>query len=407
MFRIQNIRFAALLFLLILTAMSYYPAFSNTVTIEGGVNPLNRYIAIVAVLTFLLYFNYHSWFSNRVIKTFIFCAAVAIVVGFLLAQMNISSLYEGSAREIIVAFIFLSVGYNSKMSKRELTIAIIIYSLSVAFVSYRQLMQHAGGFFIVNQYLAYGKNTLGVMCAASCVSLLTIFFSYQNKWFRMFLFALYLFILILCISIRARAAFLTIFLVTVTMFYKKTKRQKVTQNDVSWVILGVLVLLVFVMLFPQIFHLITDYINDSFYKNREGDITSGRESGWIFGLGIIHDSPLFGNLLLQKRYDSLIIHNFLIRQLSSFGIIGSLPVLFLYLFLAVKVIKQFLKSNVSDINVGFFVFVILLIISLEEPTFPFAPGTGVILPFVLLGYSCYMQDSCKSTYTRVIAGANL
>lgn len=391
MFRIQNIRYVLLLFLLVLTALSYNPSFSNLST-EGGSNPLSRLIVIMTVLTFLLYFNYHQWFRNRFVKTYLFWTILIGIVGYVLALMNISNQYKEIANTIIMAFVFLAIGYNTRANQKQLAVLIILYSLSVAYVSYNQLIQHAGGFVILDLYLSYGKNTLGVMCAVSCISLLLLLYNQKNKYYKVLLFALYLFILVLCISIRARAAFLTIFVLSTYILYKILKYRKITMSSLSWIIFGGLIVVVFLLLFPQVYTNISDYIYDSFFQNHEDDITTGRIDRLKYGIDIVGQSPLFGNLVLHRRFDSLIIHNFFIRQLTLFGIIGSLPILILYLYIFVHILKRMFTYQVGLSSVGYFVFIVVLIISLEEPTFPFAPGTGVIMPFILLGYSQYRSD---------------
>lgn len=391
MFRKQNIRYVLLLFLLVLTALSYNPSFSNLST-EGGSNPLSRLIVIMTVLTFLLYFNYHQWFRNRFVKTYIFWTILIGIVGYVLALTNISNQYKEIANTIIMAFVFLAIGYNTRANQKQLAVLIILYSLSVAYVSYNQLIQHAGGFVILDLYLSYGKNTLGVMCAVSCISLLLLLYNQKNKYYKVLLFALYLFILVLCISIRARAAFLTIFVLSTYILYKILKYRKITMSSLSWIIFGGLIVVVLLLLFPQVYTNISDYIYDSFFQNHEDDITTGRIDRLKYGIDIVGQSPLFGNLVLHRRFDSLIIHNFFIRQLTLFGIIGSLPILILYLYIFVHILKRMFTYQVGLSSVGYFVFIVVLIISLEEPTFPFAPGTGVIMPFILLGYSQYRSD---------------
>lgn len=391
MFRIQNIRYVSLLFLLVLTALSYTPSFSNLST-EGGSNPLSRLIVIMTVLTFLLYFNYHQWFRNRFVKTYIFFTILIGIVGYVLTLMNISNQYKEIANTIIMAFVFLAIGYNTRANQKQLAVLIILYSLSVAYASYNQLIQHAGGFVILDLYLSYGKNTLGVMCAVSCISLLLLLYNQKNKYYKVLLFALYLLILVLCISIRARAAFLTIFVLSTYILYKILKYRKITMSSLSWIIFGGLIVVVFLLLFPQVYTNISDYIHDSFFQNHEDDITTGRIDRLKYGIDIVGQSPLFGNLVLHRRFDSMIIHNFFIRQLTLFGIIGSLPILILYLYIFVHILKRMFTYQVGLSSVGYFVFIVVLIISLEEPTFPFAPGTGVIMPFILLGYSQYRSD---------------
>ena len=385
MSRLQNIRFFFLVVLLVLTAFTYLPIFSNVVSTGEGSNPLSRYVVLVAVLTFLLYFDYRSWLKNRFIVTFILCIFLAEIIGFLLAQTDVTNRYQRAAGELLIAFLGLTIGYSSKLSKKQLITIVILYSSSVAIVVYQQLIQHSGGFIISDLYLGYGKNTMGVMCAVSCVSLIISSLYVENKYLRILMLALYLFILVLCISIRARASFLVIFLLTFFSIYKQMKSRKITMGTMSWMVFGVLFIVGVMLVFPQIFNSISDYIVDSFTRNHEGDIVAGREQGWRTGVSVFSENPLLGHIVVDRQYDFLSIHNYFLRMLSEFGIIGSLPFMILYFRLLFLTIRKSIKSSLNIDNMGFFTTIVLLIISLEEPTFPFSPGTGVIMSFILLG----------------------
>jgi len=58
--------------------------------------------------------------------------------------------------------------------------------------------------------------------------------------------------------------------------------------------------------------------------------------------------------------------------------------------------KKIFKSGMVIQNIGFYVFMVPLIISLVEPTFPYSPGTGVIFSFVLLGFSICQIETKKN-----------
>jgi O-antigen ligase len=131
--------------------------------------------------------------------------------------------------------------------------------------------------------------------------------------------------------------------------------------------------------------------SSSLYKNREEDLLTGRGSINNYALSFFERNPLFGSLSEDMDMTSL-VHNFLLRQLASFGIIGSFPIVLLYIYMLFYIVKVSLKSSVNITNIGFFFFLLQLIISLVEPTFPFAPGTGVVFSYILLGYSLYQRS---------------
>lgn len=403
MFRFQNFRYILLLFLLVMTALTYHPTFSNVVTFEKGDNPLMPYINILAVATFLLYFNYHNWLRNHTIRTYLVYMIICLVLGYFLLQMDISKRYDADARWVAMSFMFFAIGYNTRLSRNQLTFMLLLYAASVAYVSYLQMMQHSGGFIIVDQYLDYGKNTLGVMCAVSCIALLILSFQETNKYIKIAERALYLFVFVLCITIRARAAFLVIFLMTFYCIIKRMRTKRLRINDLSKVVFGGFFIVMIIIISPQIYHSLVDYVSSAFFQHREGDIVSGRETGWRMGIEMLRSSPMFGNLEAKIRFDTILIHNYFLRILGSYGLIGALPLMLLYLYLFLFVVRNMLKSPVSEDNVGYYAMMVVLIISLEEPTFPYSPGTGVILPFLLLGHTLFRSDYLCGLYTNGIS----
>lgn len=389
MSKILNIRYLALVILLALTALMYHPIFSNVVTMDEESNPLRPVVVGLTIVTTLLYFDFSFWTNSNFVKKFLIYLLVIELLGYVLSQMNITDWYSVDANNILLSFLFLLIGYGlgARSTNKQLVGIILLYSFFVAFSVYFQLMQHAGGFIITDRYIEYGKNTMGVMCAASCIALLTLALTTNNKVIKIVSWILYFFILFLDITIRARASYLVIFIISLISVIR-TLKGRMTSNFIFLMIVGVFVLIALFLFIPGAFDSIGLYIWDSFTQHQDmDDLSSGRTELNDFALNIIGESPLWGNMQLKNDYYGFRVHNYLLRVLSSYGIIGALPLYLLYFSIIILVIKKIFKSRFTIQYLGYFVSVVPLIISLAEPTFPYSPGTGVIFSFVFLGYS--------------------
>lgn len=395
--RLINIRYLFLLSLLVISGLMYFPAFSNVVLFERGNNPLSRYLTLLTVLTFVVYFNFQAWKKNRFIIVFFIYALIIGLVGFVLDQADVSSLYRAEAQSIITSFVFFLIGFSSgiKLTYKQIVGLIFIYAIIVGYAVYLQLLQHAGGLVIVDQYIGYGKNTLGVMCASLCIALLIVHLSSKGKNIKIISLVLYFVIFTLTLFLRARSSYIFVLVISLIIVYRQFKSNGSVQKYVLLVIGALLTVIFFI--FTDYIEMLFDLIWDSFTRNRDmEDLSSGRIYRNEIGISMIKRNPLFGNLVLQRNMD-VDIHNYFLRQLSSFGIIGSLPILLLYLQLMILVVKRFLKTPLNIQALGYGVFFVQIFSSMIEPTFPFGPGTGVLFSYIMLGYSVCQSKLFNST----------
>lgn len=385
-----NIKYLSVLLLLLLTAISYHPTFSSVVLEQESANPLNKYIYFMVGVTLLLYSKNIIQNTSPFFKKYFRYTIVIALLGITISISGITGDYLIEARNILMALVFCLVGYNSNLNRKETVFLIYAYASAVAISISYQMIVNMGGFVISDYYLQYGKNIMGVMTASTSIALLFIALFSTNKIVKYISWGGFVALLFLTIVIRARAAFLTVFLITFFLIYKKIQTGDGTRSRaVSVFLLSVCVLLVSSLFSQSIAH-IWDFIFDSFTRNQGTDLTSDRMNRNTFAIDLIFESPLFGNLSLQREYPW--VHNYPLRQMSSFGLLGSIPLIGLYLYIALTVVKALFRAKISFTAIGFAVFLIPLIISLEEPTFPYAPGTGSILPFFLLGYSLSLKD---------------
>lgn len=372
----------AVVVLLALTAFSYHPRFANLVSEQDVSNPLNKYIYVLAFACFALSFNLNLWLKNKIIQRYLAWIVICVFFFCLVSLIDGTSSYRGDLVGVILAFVFFLIGYGQTWSRNQFAWIIIIYAVSVAIATGMQIVTNIGGFVIIDQYIDYGKNTLGVMTASAAISCLILAVE-QDKKFRILGCILFFVLLFFTITIRARAAYLVIFLMALFCLYSFSKNGVLKINKKKTFILAVLGVAVCCIVFPKIFIKIGDYIFDSFTQNRGADLTSDRSRRNGVALKLILQNPFLGNIAMKQRID--LVHNYLLRVVSSYGFVFAFPFVGLYFFLLKVIFKGVRNNHISENSMGYYVLIVPWIISLAEPTFPYSPGTGTILPFLLFG----------------------
>lgn len=384
-------RFLSLVLLMLLTALSYHPSFAKFVTDGEGQNPLNKYIYLALGITVILHLQFKRIIKNKFARTFVAYIALIAVTGKLLQAFNISDNYISEAQNCFMAFTFLFIGYNAKLNRDQLLILLILYGAMVLYTTLMQIMVNLGGFTLSPTYIQYGKNALGVMTSSSCVALAYYGLIDHRKRVKITTIAMAVLLLIFTITIRARASFLSTFILLGFIVFRKVIADKKTA-DIFMRVFFIFLICAFVLAFsPDTISSVSNYIYESFTLNQGDDLTSGRMDRNEIALGIIENNPFFGNLAIGQHYEW--VHNYFLRQFSSYGFIAGFPLLALYLYITFFVLMNTFKSNLSFRTIGFIAVVIPIIISLEEPTFPYAPGTASILSFTMLGFSLSEKDA--------------
>lgn len=376
---LQKLRKFSFVLLLLMTAVSYHPYFANFQVVDKLPNPLNKYIMLLSVCTFLLYIRNILAIKSIFISKYILCIAASAFLSLMTICIFDDYRYIEEIKIIMLAFLFLTIGCSINIDSRQLVRLIFVYTCFVAFATFMQVIINIGGFIIADGYISYGKNSLGVMNASSAVALLVVTQVSSGKK-RIFCYLLYAILFLLMVTIRARTAYLTLFLMTGYLVYTKLKKKQYKIHP-SYILIPPLCI-ISLLIIPGVWETLFGYVYDSFTQNHGGDITAGRTVRNIGALDIITDSPFLGNLWLERKIGQ--VHNYPLRVLSSYGAVIAFPLLYLYTILLIKSVRGMLSSW-NLYNIGYIVMMVPLIISMAEPTFPYAPGTSTIFPFILFG----------------------
>ncbi len=378
----QRIIFLLTCLLAILVAMSSHPYIVNVSRAAGMEKGsiLSRYIIVVFVLLFVLCFNWNDITKSTTIRMYSLFLIWIFLFSLITRSLFSDAKLSGEIRPLTICLIALAVGWRLDLDDIKLRNILLVFSISTLYIGFVQIYTNIGGFVIENQILADNKNALGLMLASSITILTYIAFEKQSKknWTILYWIAIVaLFAVIL--TIRARTATLVAFFSVLLILYRKIHK--------SYFVLIVVLIPVLVFLAMLIFPSnITDYIISSFYSGYEGrDITSGRFYRNQMAIDYLSYHPFLGNLQHSSK-DFGWIHNYPLLQLYNNGLIFAFPILGLYVYLFVLIIKRVFISKINNIReIGFYAVLIPFVVSLSEPTFPFGPGTATVFNFIFFG----------------------
>lgn len=374
-------RYVFLLLLAFLITISSHPVIVG-ISKGAGLTQgtiLSKYIILVFGLLFVLCFNLRSMWQLKLIRKSWFVFMWILVFHLLAVAIFGTKTMLGDARSIAICLVAIMIGWQLEMEEKQYKFVLLFYAGLTVFVGLMQVLVNVGGFEILDQYFTDNKNALGVMLATSAFAFFFLFMNSNNKVFwKVMLLVLSIFAVYILLTIRARAATLTFAILVLYMLYERYKGK----NFLLYLLLGLfLATIVFFVLPGEI----KEYVYNSFFQNYEsGSIDTGRGERNRAALNFLSYNPLFGNLI--ENVDVGWVHNYPLNKLFQYGIVFSLPIMILYLYLLIKTVVRTIKTNNHDVfSIGYYSLIIPFIISMAEPTFPFGPGTATVFNFILFG----------------------
>lgn len=379
----QKIRYWVFLLLIFLITISSHPTIveiSKSAGIEQG-TILSRYIILMFGLLFVLCFNLRSIWQLKLIRKSLFIFIWILFFHLLTVAFFGSKTMLGDARSIAICLVAIMIGWQLELEEKQYNFVLLFYAGLTLFVGLMQVLLNVGGFEILDQYHTDNKNALGVMLATSAFVFFFLFMNSKKKGFwKILLLALSVFTVYLLLTIRARAATLTFAIMVLYMLYERFKGK----NFLFYLLLGLFLVTIVFLILPAS---VKDYVYNSFFQNYDmGNIDTGRGERNRDALNFLSYNPLFGNL--KENVDVEWVHNYPLRILFQYGIVFSLPIMILYLYLLIKTVARTFKANNHNaFSIGYYALIIPFIISMAEPTFPFGPGTATVFNFILFGFA--------------------
>ena len=378
---INEMRYIVLYIFVFLIAISYHPiiiSMSRTAGYESG-TILSRYITFVFIALFFLCITFSFWKSSFA-RHYFFLLVLVLVMSILVDAFFNNKMYFGATRDVALCFIAIVIGWSLNMGGKDIERLLLFFSLVVLFSGLMQVLTNIGGFVIRSQYLADAKNSLGALLSTVIISMIIVWRSSKASAARLVALFFSILGLVLIITIRARGALLSTVIVTLMLFLGYLRKNKVAIIIASFFILAFLSM-------PLMPDVVYNYIHDSLFSGTQNvDFTSGRLSIYESALEYLSESDnLFWGNVDQSFSLGSWIHNYFLLQVFRFGIVFSLPLLILYLFVFYHSARGLMQIKSPLSECGYPLVLVLYFISLLEPTFPYSPGTATLFNFVLIG----------------------
>jgi hypothetical protein len=336
-------------------------------------------------------FSIRNWLSHTSIKLFIAAIITAVVLNLIRFYLGFFIRIE-LVIEFLVPFGIIVCALSLDLSKKELNIFIFAYVILALIMGLRSIFYYGDGFVISRDvYIIAHKNQIGpLLGVAALITLLSIFDKrILNIKFLGIVPKLIIFALIMgCILVMRNRAGATAIIIT-TIFFLLISKKILFNKDylmVTILILSSLVLLYYIGPLRSI----VDFIWESFTRNYDisdlDSFSAGRWNSYLDAINYVIKSPLLGRYtggpIEGFRHGA---HNFLLYKWTYYGLILSLPIAILYIYMYFFVIKNVAKNhNSTALLVGWLMFFSLIISNLEY-TYPFGPGVSQLMLWFLFG----------------------
>jgi len=116
------------------------------------------------------------------------------------------------------------------------------------------------------------------------------------------------------------------------------------------------------------------------------NLSAGRVKIYEIAIIFLKNNFFLGELN-SSEYVPGIAHNYLLNKVVKYGLIGSIPLIFLYLYIVIFIFKTLLKQIKLGRNINLSLLLIwqAIIISFFEYSYPYGPGVSQALSWFLLG----------------------
>lgn len=383
-----------------LCVMSYHPYIYSVSkelvnTGEAVISPFAFYITILLILLFILScVNTEKAFINRRLSIYIIYIILVLLSSFIIYSISPQQKVSGDLKALLTCFGAFFIGWHLCIDEKTVKKILLFYGVLVCVVVLFQIALNIGGFVILATYSTDGKNALGAMLAVSNVLFYGLAKSKNDKVYeRVIALAFWIFSLVELLTIRARLATVSAIVVVSLMFWFSKERKKSSPFLFFFILLALLFLSI---MLPDFIY---DYIYNSFFLNKERDVTAGRTTINLRAFQILMNDPLIGNLYGKNL--GIIVHNWMLKRLYEYGVLLSIPYVVLYIKMFVSMCEKLFKTYSDSFQVlGYAMVFSLFIISLGEPNMPFSPGTAMTPAYLFWGYS-YQRLSLKRSQIRI------
>lgn len=375
--------------IVIISVISYHPLF----TLNSQMAETIR-ITIFVLTGILLILSLKENLQQLPLVIKVWFLLLPILIVEYLVFIGIFNNQQDILSEFILLTLALSVtiiGYGMNLDSKSFNRLTLVYSLLLVYVGVSQVIHNFGGFVIKQQYADFAKNSFGPMIGTAIISNMIVY-NKMSKGVKILTVILSLINFAVLLTIRARAATATllffIFIAAAKHLFTIPKTKTQLRNSVFVIIISIILGVIFI----EKIHLAFEYIYNSLFISVDngGDLSSGRTERNILAWNTFLENPFWG--LLGTNQEIPWVHNYLLLNLSKYGLTGGMIQIIIYMSLGFYLAKNIIHNKVFDrIFLGFALILYMYFISFAEPTFPFGPGTAVLYSFLCFGQSIKLK----------------
>lgn len=338
-------------------------------------------IMFLTGVLFLFSCKFKELLSVRIIKVMFYILLVESFILFTIFALG-GNVYWRAIVEFCMAFMFIVISYNLNIKERAYLFILNLFLWSAIYIGLSCIMAYGNGFTINEQYMPIPKNQIAPVLSVALFIACYVGGISDRKLLKSYYWSIAL-ILFLCICVfRARANMVAVGLglIVYLFFYGKSKKT-----------IGIgIVLFIIALLFTSI----GDFVYKAFVGHYDvsdaNSLSAGRTDVYSASLEFLGDNPFFGNIFPHtplSYYHGGITHNYLLFTLENYGFLGGLLLVLFYVMLLIYVAKINMSKSSKDnlFSVGKFVFIVPLVISIFEYTYPYSPGSAVFVAYLCFG----------------------
>ncbi|MCM3602197.1 O-antigen ligase family protein [Robertmurraya korlensis] len=337
--------------------------------------------------SFISLFSINRFLNLRVVQFFI----ITILYSFLLfLALIISRNINMIMFEYIIPFGILLCSLNTKFNSRQLSKFLIWYIILAAILGVTSIFYYNGGYQISARYMIPSKNQIGPIFGISSIIMgiwilnkRILDFKYSYLLLKIGLFVV---LLSTILVVRNRASIVAIVITLLLFLISEYKIKRTLKNLIIFqsFLIGMILLITFGA-FDSIIEAFWKSMTLNYDISNINSLSAQRTEVYKQAYSFALNNPILGEIG-GTEFTYYTPHNFILNKWVEYGIFGSLPFIFLYLYLWYFTLKSIFsfKERVR-FSLPLWVILVSLIVSLFEYTYPFGPGVSQLMVWFLLG----------------------
>lgn len=302
----------------------------------------------------------------------------------LILTTNNRGFYVDYIKGGVICFLYVFLGKDYRINDKRYNALLWIYSVTAMGVAIYFVFFKIGGVIIENSSgREISKNSFGVLL---CYVFIIMCFEmkYNNVFaLKVLTASMCVFSFIAICVLRARTSMIVCLLVLLLLLLKLMMKD----SSKFFLYASAFLFCIFIVSFLELSFIdkIIAFVNDAFTVGHENNLTSNREDRNAEAISVIKDSIFYGSI--GSNVQLTWVHNYFLYVLSSWGIFVGFPLLLLYFYLWIYVLKNVFTMPFTLNTIGYFLMLVPLITSLTESTFPLYPGTTLFVAYFSLGFA--------------------